>query len=111
MKGFGSRLVRACAPVLLAAALVAPQAGAQPASPPFADMPPVGGAVMDPGPVPFAPVPAPPAPPADCSRMTRLLNSTLLMQTVDLITVRRFYAQHGATCVWPAAKVMNLLRP
>lgn len=86
MKGFGSRLVRACASVLLTVALVAPQAGAQPASAPFAD-----------------------APPADCSRMTRLLNSTLLMQTVDLITVRRFYAQHGATCAWPAAKADELV--
>lgn len=40
--------------------------------------------------------------PAHCPGLPRLLNSARLLQTVDLINVRRFYDAHGQDCAWSA---------
>ena len=36
----------------------------------------------------------------DCPALPRLINSSRLLQTVDLIAVRRFYEANGQACAW-----------
>ena len=48
--------------------------------------------------------------PMHCPGLPRLLNSARLLQTVDLINVRRFYDAHGQDCAWSAPR-RNTGRP
>lgn len=47
-----------------------------------------------------APAPLPSTEVPSCPGLVRLLNSARLLQTVDLINVRRFYDLNGADCAW-----------
>ena len=47
-----------------------------------------------------APAPLPSTEVPSCPGLGRLLNSARLLQTVDLINVRRFYDLHGQDCAW-----------
>jgi len=44
-----------------------------------------------------------------CPTLPRLLNSSRLLQTVDLIAVRRFYDAHGQGCAWSPASAAAML--
>lgn len=44
-----------------------------------------------------------------CPTLPRLLNSSRLLQTVDLIAVRRFYDAHGQGCAWSPANAAAML--
>lgn len=46
----------------------------------------------------------------DCPGLFRLLNSARLLQTVDLISVRRFYDAHGQNCAWSARNALQMSR-
>ena len=44
-----------------------------------------------------------------CPGLSRLLNSSRLLQSVDLISVRRFYDAHGVDCAWSPDNAAQML--
>ena len=70
----------------------------------------LGKARSQPFVAPYAPlgVPLPSTAVPDCPGLARLLNSARLLQTVDLINVRRFYDAQGQDCVWSPRNAAQL---